>query len=84
MNKLIIYEYMKRITKGDILKYSNSLGVSINNNELDIIYNYITKDYKRILNQPEIILNEAKNLLTQNTYHVLETLYYQYKDKIPY
>jgi hypothetical protein len=50
MNKNIIRKYADNITKEDIVKFSESEGVNINNNELNIIYNIIKTKQDEILN----------------------------------
>ncbi len=59
MNKNLIKKYASNITKEDILKFGESEGVNINNNELDTIYNIIKNRQDEILdgNFYEIIKN---------------------------
>ena len=45
MNIFLISEYVKRITKDDINNFALKEGVSLTEEELDIIYNYVKKDY---------------------------------------
>ena len=50
MNKNLIKKYASSITKEDILKFGESEGVNINNNELNTIYNLIKNNQDEILN----------------------------------
>ena len=79
MNRLLIYEYINRLRKEDILNYCNRKNIFISNNELDIIYSYIKNDYKRFFNNPEDIIKEIKNKLSSNTFNELMKLYDKYK-----
>ena len=79
MNKLIIMEYVKRITKKDITNYAYDQNISLDNVEIDIIYDYIKNDINRILSNPEVILNEIKEKVSNNTYLKIMELYNKYK-----
>jgi len=82
MNKLFIYEYIKRIKRDNIIKFAGDQGIQLDDYELDIIYNYIKNDYRRILSNPLDVLEEAKEMLSDSTYQKLLELYDKYKDKI--
>lgn len=82
MNRLFIYEYIKRIRKEDIVNFSLSQGIRLMDYEVDTIYYYIKNDYKRILSNPESILEEVKYKVNDLTYQKLLELYEKYKDKI--
>lgn len=80
LNIYLITEYVKRIKKEDIYNYALKEGVSLENYELDIIYNYIKKDYKSIINGNILkVLEEIKTKVKQNTYNKIENLYLKYK-----
>lgn len=82
MHKLIILKYMEKITKDDIRKYAQSQDTTLDDNELDLIYNYIKKYPKRILNEPLDVIDEIKDDLSNDVYQKLLELYQKYKDKI--
>ena len=82
MNKFIIYKYMEKITKDDIKKYAIREETNLSNNELDLIYAYIKKYPKRILNEPMEVIDEIKDDLSINVYNKLLELYQKYKNKI--
>ena len=82
MNRFIIYEYMSRIKKEDIVRFGISQGVKLEEYEVDVIYKYIKNDYKRILSNPDKVLDEAKYQVSDLTYQKLMELYNKYKDKI--
>ena len=80
MNKLIIYKYINKLTKEDINKYALSQDINLKTNELDLIYAYIKKYPKRILDEPLEIIDEIKDDLSDNIYNKLLELYDKYKD----
>ena len=79
MNKKAIYEYIKKIKKEDIYNYGTRQGIEIDNNDIDIIYNYINDRYDDIINNTDIILLEVKDKLSVRTYNKLLELFNKYK-----
>jgi hypothetical protein len=45
MNKLIILNYINKLKKEDIYNFSLKENIELNDNELDIIYDYIKNDF---------------------------------------
>ena len=82
MNRLIILKYMDKLTKDDINKYALSQDISLKSNELDLLYAYIKKYSKRILNDPLDVIDEIRDDLSDNVYNKLLELYNKYKDFI--
>lgn len=83
MNQFIISKYIQRITKEDIYKFASTQGITLTNNELDIIYYYIKNKYASFLSGNQLeILNEIKHQVTPTTYQKIEELYNLYKNKI--
>ena len=82
MNKLIILEYINRLTKEDISIFGLNQGIKLTNNELDTIYDYIKNDNQRILNNPIEVINEVKDKVSYKVYEKLLELYDKYKDFI--
>ena len=81
MNIYLISEYVKRLTKDDIIKFSLNQGVNLDEQELDIIYNHLKNDYKTfIYGNPRPILDQIKNEVKPITYNKIENLYQQFKD----
>ena len=79
MNRILIYEYINRLEKEDIINYCNKKNIFINDNELDTIYSYIKNDYQRFFNNPDEVLNEIKDRVSMYTYGELMKLYNKYK-----
>lgn len=83
MNIYLISEYVNRMTKNDVNDFALKQGITLDNNELDIIYNYIKNNYKTIIyGNPISILEEIKYQVKSLTYNKIESLYSKFKDKI--
>ena len=80
MNIYLISEYVKRLTKDDIDKFALKQGITLTNEELNVIYNYVKNDYKTfIYGNPRAILDEVKKQVKPLTYNKIENLYQQFK-----
>lgn len=83
MNIYLIEEYINRLKKEDIVKFSLKQGIVLESNEIDIIYEYIKSNYKTIIyGNPKDILLEIKEKVSYLTYNKIENLYIKFKDKI--
>ena len=82
MNRLIIYEYINRLKREDVVKLCNIKGINVSDREIDIVYDYIKSDYKRFFNNPSKVLSEVKTKVSNNTFNVIMELYNKYKNKI--
>lgn len=81
MNIYLISEYVKRLKKEDINNFALKQGVTLDKNELDLIYNHVKNDYKTfIYGNPRPILDDVKMKVKPLTYNKIETLYQQFKD----
>ena len=74
MNIYLISEYVNRMQKQDVNNFAIKQGITLDNEELDIIYIYIKN--------PKVILEEIKYQVKPLTYNKIENLYMQFKDKI--
>ena len=79
MNKVILYEYINKLNKEDIINFCKRKNIDASMNEIDIIYSYIKNDYKRFLRKPDEIINEIKFKVSDNTFNELIMLYNKYK-----
>ena len=83
MNIYLISEYVNRMQKQDVNNFALKKGITLDNEELDIIYNYIKNNYKTLIyGNPKVILEEIKYQVKPLTYNKIENLYMQFKDKI--
>ena len=79
MNRLIIYQYINRLRKEDIVRYCNSHGIFVDNNDLDVVYDYVKNDYKRFFSDPMGVLNEVKGKVSDYTFGEIMKMYDKYK-----
>lgn len=83
MNIYLIEDYIRRLEQSDIERFAIKQGIILDNEELNIVYNYIRKEYKTIIyGNPKDILLEIKEKVKPLTYKKIENLYMQFKDKI--
>lgn len=82
MNKLFIYQYVMNIKKSDIYNFGLKQGIELDDEELALLDNYIKNDFKKIIDNPERALMDAKNKLKVSTYNKLLELYDTYKEKL--
>ena len=83
MNIYLISEYVSRLRKSDIIYYAEKQGISLDKEEVELIYNYIKKDYKTIIyGNPKDILNEIKFKVKPLTYNKIENLYIKSLSKV--
>ena len=80
MNKLIIINYIKKLTKGDIYNYCKNNRIPIKDEEVDVIYYYIKNKYNIFFEGcHEELLNEIKYKVRSYTYNKIIELYNKYK-----
>ena len=83
MHLYLVGEYVKRMTKDDIINFALKQGIELKKNEVDILYETIKKDYKTIVfGNARGILDELKLKLEPNAYQKIELLYMTFKDKL--
>lgn len=79
MNKLIIYKYIDRIRKIDIMNYGIKEGIELNDEEINLIYFYIKNRYMDFFNNPDDIFREIEGNVRDNVYNKIIELYNKYK-----
>ena len=84
MNKLLILGYINKLNRDDIIRFCNYKNINITNNEIDTLYSCIKNEYKRFFNNPDEVLNEIKNKVSNDTFIEIINLYNQYKSKITF
>ncbi len=82
MNDFLIKQYVTNLTHGDINNFASANGVTLNNEETNLIYDNIKQNWRTIVyGNPRGILNDLKAKLEPNTYHKMENLYTFFKAK---
>ena len=79
MNKLIIYKYIDRIKKIDIMNYGIKEGIELNDEEINLIYFYIKNRYMDFFNNTDDIFREIEGNVRDNVYSKIIELYNKYK-----
>lgn len=83
MNELLLQTYIKKLKKEHIIEYAKNNDIILQNNEVDVIYEYLTKYFKVFYNgDPTNLFIELKSKLSPNTYKKLIQLYKEAKEKI--
>lgn len=78
----IIENYIKNMKKSDITTFAKKNNISLEDNELNIIYETIKKDWYTIIygNYNEIF-EEIKNKINEKNYKKIEELFFYFKNK---
>ena len=83
MNINLIEDYVRRLTKDDIVRFSLKQDITLNNEEVSFIYDYIKKEYKTIIfGNPKDIFKEVKSNVRESTYNKMVALYTKYQEKL--
>ena len=82
MNKNLIINYIKKITKEDIQKYISKENIQHTKEEIDLIYESIKNDYYEILNNFQNYIQKVKDKLNPNLYNKIIEKYNKYKEFI--
>lgn len=78
----MLERYIKLLKKEHIVKYASNLGYSLNDVEINFIYDKIKYQYKELINNPDNIFKEAKQVLRSDVYSEIINLYQIYKKKL--
>lgn len=83
MNKILIANYIKRLTKQDIINFSINQNIYLSDQEIDTIYFYIKNKYREFLNgNHESLLLEIKPQVSPATFSKILEYYESYKSKL--
>ncbi len=82
MNYKLIKSYIDKLSINDINNFLLKESISINSNDINIIYMYIKNNFDEIIKDEEKVLNRIKNDVNKDTYDKVLYLYDKYKDKI--
>ena len=76
---MFILYYANKLSKADIMEFAKKEGITLNNNELDIIYSAIKNDPQIILSDFDNYVINYKNKLCPNVYKKILELKEKYK-----
>ncbi len=82
MQKNLIKNYVKNMSKEDIYNYIDKNGYDATNKEVDIIYNHIKTYYNELLETPLPYIKMLKNKISDDNYYLILELYNKYKNFI--
>lgn len=82
LGEKFIKNYINKLTINDINNFLLKENISINSNDINIIYIYIKNNFDEILKDEIKVLNRVKNDVNKDTYDKILYLYDKYKDKI--
>ena len=83
INDYLLQVYIQKISKDDINSFAKQQGITLDDEELDIIYDYLKKHWRTFYyGNPKELLEELKTKLSSDTYYKIESLYMQAKEKL--
>jgi len=82
MMEKIIVSYVNKLTKSDIIQFANSNNVSLSNEEVNIIYETIKKDWRDLLYNPNRVFTNLQNKVSADTYKNITYFYNLYSKKL--
>ena len=78
----ILENYLKKLSKDDILSFANKNNIMLNNKELDYIFNTIKNDYKILLsNNYDVVFQNANNYIREDNLKKIYNLFLDYRNK---
>lgn len=76
----IIENYVSKLTKEDIIKYANKNNLTLSNNELNFIYNFIKDNYKDVMKNPnKYDISDYKSIFSEENYIFISNIINKYK-----
>ena len=83
MYQNLIKNYVSKLTHNDIYNFALKQNIKLEDDELNIIYDYIKNDWRIIVfGNPENLFNDFKTKVNINTYNKAMELFQKYKNKI--
>ena len=82
MQKNLIKNYIKNMSKEDIYNYIEKNCYDATNKEVDIIYNHIKTYYNELLETPLPYIKMLKDKISNDNYYLILELYNKYKNFI--
>lgn len=81
MIKLFIKKHIAKLTKDDVIHYSKENNIYLNDNEVDIVFNYIKNNYETILYNPDKTLSDINKYISDKSKEKVKNLYLLYREK---
>lgn len=81
----IIERFISRMTKEDINNFAISKDINLSESELDFTYNFVKKNYKEMLDNPQLFdINRYQNNYTKENFNKIVKVYNEYFNKYSY
>lgn len=77
----LIKNYVAKMTKEDVVKFSEKNDIHLNEQELDFVYRFIKKNYEALYANPNIDLSKYKSNFTEENYAKMIKLINTYKSR---
>ena len=78
----IIERYINKLTKDDINNFAIKNSIELNDHELDFTFNFIKKNYKEVLSNPNLLnLDKYKDNYTNENFIKIKKLFIEYLQK---
>ena len=82
MSEFLIKNYVSKLSLSEIDSFSKKQGLSLSQDELNLIYDYIKNDWHTIIyGNPRPILDSLKDKLDDFSYNKIEKLYVEFNEK---
>ncbi len=82
MKDQLIKNYINKLNISDIEKFALNNNINLSNNETNVIYDIMKKNYKDILNgNYDTSFKILKNNLSNDNYEKVKNLFFKYKEK---
>ena len=78
----IIDKYMTNLTKDDVNNFALKKNIYLADDELDLIYSFIKKNYKEILKNPSLFdINRFESKFHEDNFNKIKKVYIEYFSK---
>lgn len=77
----LIKNYISRMTKDDIVKFTQKNDIFLSEQELDFTYRFIKKNYEALYANPNVDLSKYKNNFSEENYTKMMKLIAEYKSR---
>ena len=83
MYEVLINSYVNKLTLDDINEFANKNGITLNNGEDKVIYDFIKNNWKNVYKGDTLKeIYKIKEKVSPDTFNIILDLYNKYKDKI--
>lgn len=78
----IIEIYINKLTKDDVLKFSQEKGANLSSEELDFTYNFIKKNWQDVIKNPSIFnIDRYQNKYSPENFKKIKQVFNEYYSK---